>query len=89
MKPFVPGTGELKRLYVKPACQGRGHGQALIATALGMARQAGLERVVLDSAPKTVAAQRLYLRAGFTEVAPYYASPLPGTRYFSLLLNVS
>ncbi len=79
--------GEMKRLYVRPAYQGHGLGRALVAGIIDSARELGFERVVLDAAPKTLVAQELYQAVGFREVAPYYGSPIAGTRYFALELN--
>lgn len=87
LKRFAPGTAELKRLYVAPAFRGLDAGRALIAAVIALAREQGYERILLDAAPKTGAAQRLYLAAGFAEIAPYYDSPLEGTRYFELHLS--
>lgn len=87
LKRFAPGTAEMKRLYVGPAFRGLDAGRALVAAVIDLAREQGYDRILLDAAPKTSAAQRLYLAAGFVEIAPYYDSPLEGTRYFELLLS--
>lgn len=87
LKRFAPGTAEMKRLYVGPAFRGQDAGRALIAAIIELAREQGYQRILLDAAPKTEAAQRLYQAAGFTEIAPYYDSPLAGTRYFELYLS--
>jgi putative acetyltransferase len=88
MKWRSPDTAEMKRLYVRPQFRGRECGVDLIHVALNGARGHGARRVLLDAAPGTEAAQRLYLAAGFVETAPYYDSPLAGTRYFELQFNV-
>ncbi|MES2324010.1 MAG: GNAT family N-acetyltransferase [Pseudomonadota bacterium] len=80
---LTPDTGEMKRLYVRPAFRGRDCGADLVHVALAGARGHGMDRVVLDIAPKTAAAIRLYEGAGFVEIPPYYDCPLPGTRYFA------
>ena len=82
MKWKGEGVGEMKRLYLRPAYQGRGTGIGLIRSAIAHAALHGARRIVLDTAPGTETAQKLYLRAGFRECAPYYDSPLPGARYF-------
>lgn len=89
MKRLAAGTGEMKRLYVQPDFQRRRCGMDLVDAVIAHARACGVERLVLDAAPKTVNAQTLYLQAGFREIAPYYDSPLAGTRYFEKLLRTA
>jgi GNAT superfamily N-acetyltransferase len=79
-------TCEVKRLYVRKAFQGRGCGLFLAEQAIAWARQAGYHRMLLDTLPAMSAAQHLYERLGFREVAPYRFNPIPGTRYMELLL---
>lgn len=79
-------TCEVKRLYVRKAFQGRGCGRFLTEQAIEWARQAGYDRMLLDTLPVMSAAQHLYERLGFREVAPYRFNPIPGTRYMELLL---
>ena len=62
-------TAEVKRLYVRPAFRGL---------------QLGYKRLILDAAPQTTVAQQLYRTIGFQEIAPYYANPVPGTKFFAL-----
>jgi putative acetyltransferase len=59
------GTCELKRLYVHPAQRGTGLGQRLYAHAETFARDAGYERIWLDSSRRFTKAHRLYERNGF------------------------
>ena len=76
------GTAEMKRLYVRPAWRGRGVGRALAEAAIGTARAAGYERIVLDSLPKMHEARALYRSRDVREIAPYLAQPTPGADCF-------
>lgn len=84
MKRLDAATGEVKRLYVKPSFQGRRCGRDLVEALIAQAASTGVQRLLLDAAPKTIKAQHLYLALGFREIAAYYDSPLVGTRYFEL-----
>jgi putative acetyltransferase len=80
-------VAEIKRLYVRPACRGHGLGARLIGNIMAKARSLGINKLVLDAVPQTVVAQQLYASLGFVETAPYYADPVPGTRFFALSLD--
>jgi putative acetyltransferase len=61
-------TCELKRLYVRPDYRGDGVGRALVGRLMQEARQAGYERIVLDSHASMTAAHALYEAFGFHRV---------------------
>ena len=42
--------------------------------------------MLLDTLPTMTAAQQMYERLGFREVAPYRFNPIRGTRYMALPL---
>ena len=79
-------TAELKRVYVRPAHRGLGLGEALVRQLMAQAPTLGAHHLILDAVPPTIHAQALYRRLGFTETPPYYANPVPGTRFFELRL---
>ena len=88
LRPLEPPTiAELKRLYVRPAARGTGLGKTLTEAALVLARQAGYAHIRLDTLPSMAAAQTLYRRLGFREVAPYRVNPIVGALYMECDLS--
>lgn len=78
----VSAVGEMKRLFVRPAEQGRGVGRALASAALQEAQRLGYKAMVLDTLERLSSANKLYQRLGFQECAPYNHCPLPGVMYW-------
>jgi GNAT superfamily N-acetyltransferase len=70
-----PGAGEIKRMWVDPDLRGQGLGTRLLARLTDLAREAGLRRLVLDTADDLTEARALYAREGFLETEPYNANP--------------
>jgi ribosomal protein S18 acetylase RimI-like enzyme len=66
-----PGVGELKRMWLRPACQGRGLGRRLMDACLDEARRLGCRALRLDSMAKMEAAIHLYRAYGFSEIPRY------------------
>ncbi len=81
-------VAEVKRLYVRPPFRGHALGEKLALAVIDKARSLGFKKLILDAVPQTRVAQVLYQRMGFQEIAPYYANPVPGTKFFSLPLLV-
>jgi putative acetyltransferase len=75
LRPLAPGVGEIKRMWVRPRCQGRGLGRRLIDRCLDEARHRGLHSVRLDSERGMQAALHLYRSSGFTEIPDYNGNP--------------
>ena len=86
VRTLSPGIAELKRLYVAPARRGTGLGRALVIAAIDEARTLGFGEIRLDTLPTMAAAQSLYRRLGFQEIAPYYQPTPPGTVFMRLAL---
>ncbi len=82
-----PGTAELKRLYVRPSGRGHGVGLALAQRAIQRGREAGYERIRLDTLAAMQEAQRLYRRLGFSEIPPYTFNPILHAVYMELDLR--
>ena len=71
VRRLSPGVGELKRMWIRPAHQGRGLGRPLLDACLAEARGLGFRVLRLDSERRLAAAVHLYRNAGFTEIADY------------------
>ena len=76
-------AGEMKRLFVRPGARGRGLARQLIAAALAEARRLQYAEIRLDTLPMMGDAQALYTSLGFHDIAPYYDTPIAGTRFMS------
>jgi ribosomal protein S18 acetylase RimI-like enzyme len=87
LRPVGGDTCEMKRLYVRSSARGLGLGEALVARAMDEARRLGYSDMRLDTLPKMARAQSLYERLGFRDIAPYYDSPVAGTRFMSVSLR--
>lgn len=77
LRRIGPGLGEIKRMYVDPACRRVGAGRALLTRLIRAAEEAGHTRVRLDSPDFMTAAHALYRSCGFTDIPPYAESEIP------------
>ena len=71
-------AGELKRMYVAPEFRGRGIGAKLLQRLEDEARALGVQRLVLETGVRQLAALALYERHRFTRIplfGEYAASP--------------
>lgn len=60
------GDGSVFALFVRPGCEGRGHGGALLDAAVDWLRAGGIDSVSLAVGPNT-RAHRFYLKRGWIE----------------------
>jgi ribosomal-protein-alanine N-acetyltransferase len=84
------GEAHLLNLSVAAARQRSGHGAALLAEAMRLARSLGARHIFLEVRPSNRAAQALYSRFGFSRVAVrrgYY--PARGGREDALVLSLA
>jgi len=63
--------GELRTLYVRPACRGAGVGRKLVEASLSEARNFGYSYARLDTLAFMDSALKLYRSFGFYDIAPY------------------
>ena len=77
LRTIGAGTGEIKRMFVRPAFRGKEIGRAMLNELITQARAMGYRRICLDSARFMTAAHGLYRSAGFTEVSAYVGSEIP------------
>lgn len=78
---------EMKRLYVKPPFRSSKVGRLLAERIIEEARRLGYKQMRLDTLAAMVPAQALYRSLGFSEIAPYYDSPVEGTVFMELRLQ--
>jgi len=75
VRALAPGLGELKRMWIQPAHQGKGLGRRLLEACLEEARALGFRRLRLDTQGRMEAARALYRAYGFRDIADYNGNP--------------
>lgn len=72
LRDLGDGACEMKRMFVPETFRGRGVGRALAERIIAEAREAGYRAMRLDTSRRQSEATRLYERAGFRRIPPYY-----------------
>jgi len=81
------GWCEMKRLYVLKEARGERLGDQLVEAILAQARKLGYRGIRLDTLPEMTAAQRLYRKHGFVDIAPYYNTPIRSTVFMGCVFS--
>jgi len=68
-------TGEIKRVWTAEAARGQGVATKVMAALEDIARTRGLGRLLLDTNRALAAAQAMYGKLGYREIAPYNDNP--------------
>lgn len=84
LRKFRDKICEMKRLYIRPECRGKGVGKALAIRVIEEAYKRGYKKMVLDTIDTMQTAITLYRGLGFKEIKPYRENPVPGARFFKL-----
>lgn len=71
VKELDAASCELKSLYLLERYHGKGYGKRLLKKAVTYAREAGYERMYLDSLSTSIKAIALYRKAGFVDTDRY------------------
>ena len=82
-----PQNAELKRMRVRPGLQGRGYGQTMLDALHRRAAELGYYRLRLDTTVQQRAAQRLYLKNGYSEAGRGVIGPFDCIFYEKELLG--
>jgi putative acetyltransferase len=82
-----PGTGELKRMYIRESYRGEGLGRQLALRCIELARQCQYSTIRLDTQGFMATAIKLYRDFGFKEIPAYRYNPNPDALYFELKLQ--
>jgi ribosomal protein S18 acetylase RimI-like enzyme len=84
LRPVDATTAEMKRLYVHPGQRGQHLGRRLAEHICREAREAGYQRICLETLPAMTSALQLYEALGFKPVEPYVVNPLDGAIFLGL-----
>ncbi|WP_396171833.1 GNAT family N-acetyltransferase [Flavobacterium sp.] len=89
LKSINDEIGEIKRMYVDPSFRTIGAGRAILQALLNAAKEAGYQKVRLDSPKFMEAAHSLYRNVGFREILAYDEVEIPAEfRQYLLFMEI-
>ncbi len=86
LRKFDAQSCEMKRLYVRDLFRGLKIGELLAEKVIGDAVAIGYQAMLLDTLDSMKSAISLYKKLGFSEIGPYYSSPVADTHFLRLTL---
>lgn len=87
LQQLPDGTGEVKRMYVRPENRGEGIARALAHVVIVEARARGYDKLRLGTLATMQPAQNLYTSLGFLPVPPYRPIEFGDTLFYELDLK--
>jgi len=87
IRKFENNICELKRMYIKKDFRGKAFGEQLLIKAIDLSRFLKYHKIRLDTLPTMKQAASLYKKVGFYEIEPYRYNPVPGTKFFELIIK--
>jgi putative acetyltransferase len=80
-------VAEIKRMYIKNECRGKGLGKKLLDSLIDIAKDLNYSKIRLDTLVSLEVATHIYREKGFIQIAPYRHNPSPEALYFELDLE--
>lgn len=77
LRKLKEGTGEIKRMYIKPEYRGKGLGREMLQLLLDKAKEYGFSEIYLETGAFMTPAQRLYRSMGFHDRKEYPETEVP------------
>jgi len=77
LRKLKEGTGEIKRMYIKPEYRGKGLGREMLQLLLSRGKEYGFSEVYLETGAFMTTAQGLYRSVGFHDREEYPETEVP------------
>ena len=77
LRKLKEGTGEIKRMYIKPKYRGEGLGRDMLQLLLNKGKEYGFSEIYLETGAFMTNAQNLYRSIGFRDRKKYPETEVP------------